>query len=37
MLMVWDRSTIFMAIAFPACSGDAPAWYKIYETGKPYP
>src|SRR5580704_4541337 len=37
MLMVWDRSTIFMAIglsAWPYPLGEA-AWYKIYETGKP--
>src|SRR5580692_10851419 len=37
MLMVWDRSTIFMAIGFSAWPyplGEA-AWYKIYETGKP--
>src|ERR1700756_3837777 len=31
MLMVWDRSTIFMG--FPACSRQASAWYKIYEAG----
>src|SRR6202451_4809786 len=38
MLMVWDRSTIFMATglsAWPYPLGAA-AWYKICETGKPH-